>query len=537
MTDRADSSIPPHALDCDQFRIAFPLRFFFNSGRDHASRLRMQEVSAEHNFTLTRVPIPWMPDAALRQERVRAVAIRLALRRARLWQAPAVLLVRDDVEPHPDLEAVFAQCRLPEGWRVIVLGGRHERRPAAFDRGVLRVSELADLHAVGIRRPAYREVEQLLRTASTTSDGPRIGPERGDKSGGHLGPLLPLLNQVATTGNVLCVHPALFELRRSASKGSHSSDAVETSDGLLSSRSVLRPGSESQRDDPGGSVHRGLDGEALGVASWLDRGDPVPFGPGRKIAYLFLTRADPHHTGVWGEYWNGQEGRYSIYTHAKHPEAMGFGPWRDALVDTLHETEWGKISLVWATLSLIRAALEDKANAFFVLCSESCVPIKPFSALAHLLSFDPRGMIGQLSLEEMKSINPWTDERVRLAPGVPRASWRFHSQWFVLNRDMAEALMGFDLTAAFSRSFAPDEAYFSTVLEMIGYPLSQRASPLEPTYVKWNPEVRGHPETFEQVTPELAAELARSPHFFARKFSSQSNIGTFGLHLARGRSL
>lgn len=87
-----------------------------------------------------------------------SLAKRLAVRRAKLAGAPAVLLMEDDVVFAEDIGAKLAAIELPDDWEVFYLGCKHLERPEPVGPGLVRVTRAADHHAIGIRVEVYDEV-------------------------------------------------------------------------------------------------------------------------------------------------------------------------------------------------------------------------------------------------------------------------------------------------------------------------------------------------------------------------------------------
>lgn len=54
---------------------------------------------------------------------------------------------------------------------------------------------------------------------------------------------------------------------------------------------------------------------------------------------------------------------------------------------------WGDISMVDAERRLIRAALLDPLNLFFVLASDSCIPLWPFPYVFNYLATSPLSFV------------------------------------------------------------------------------------------------------------------------------------------------
>ncbi|CAI7730858.1 unnamed protein product [Closterium sp. NIES-54] len=94
-----------------------------------------------------------------------------------------------------------------------------------------------------------------------------------------------------------------------------------------------------------------------------------------KIAFLFLVRGPLPLERVWQRFFQGHEGRYSIYIHAstadyecdKHVNSSVF---RGRQIPSVPIT-WGGPNLIRAERRLLAAALADPANQRFVLLSES----------------------------------------------------------------------------------------------------------------------------------------------------------------------
>ncbi len=214
----------------------------------------------------------------------------------------------------------------------------------------------------------------------------------------------------------------------------------------------------------------------------------------------------------------------------KYPEKIK-SPWlREALISERVETEWGKVSLVQASLALLKAALQDADNQWFVLLSDSCAPIKPFRYLQRELKWDGRSRLYWETYGEVAQRHRIKAQRAEALHSVRPMYVRFHPQWWLLNRDAAEAVCEDDFTEHFQDVFAADEMYFGTALRMKGYPLDETVARRDITKVDWSHDLGAHPATFKKLTRAQAAEFALSDCFFARKFSPVCNLAKQGLH-------
>lgn len=248
------------------------------------------------------------------------------------------------------------------------------------------------------------------------------------------------------------------------------------------------------------------------------------------IAFLFLTRGDVNHRSIWEQYFAQAGARAHVLAHTKHPEQLADDSFlRNVQITRRVATAWGEISLVHATLALLRAALENSEITHFVLVSEGCVPVRPFVHLSQNLTRDPRSRLRIWTLDEVRRGGN-RDKAMRLEQmiRISKDLGFFQEQWMCLSREDALIVTEKDWTPCFDRVYAADECYFATVLAASGKPLPEAIVNRSMTWTRW---VGGaHPVEFQKVTPRLAAELGESGCYFARKFSVGSDVGRWALH-------
>jgi len=134
------------------------------------------------------------------------------------------------------------------------------------------------------------------------------------------------------------------------------------------------------------------------------------------------------------------------------------------------------------------------------------------------------------SWEDERKTNVLRAQRVKNLDGIRKELAHFQAQWMCLNRTDAELICENNLTDHFATSFAPDEFYFATALSVLGRPPLQAVANRHLTWTDWTKN-GVNPEEFHKVSPSLAARIADSGCFFARKFAPDSNIGDYKLHL------
>ncbi len=258
---------------------------------------------------------------------------------------------------------------------------------------------------------------------------------------------------------------------------------------------------------------------------------PEDAGPPAKVAFIFLTRGDVNQHDVWSEYLSKANGHATVHAHTGDVGKLGEESLlRDRQIRSRVDTGWGSISLVHATLELLRAALEDSDITHFMLVSESCVPVRPFEALASSLRLDTRSRMKIQPWAEVRRRNVLKAQRLENLPGIRKEIAHFQDQWMCLSREDALLVTENDWTRSFENVFAPDESYFATTLAACGKPPLQAVANRPVTWTDWR-EGDDHPHEFLRVPPRVAAEIAESGCFFARKFGSGSDISRWGLHL------
>ncbi|KAI5056240.1 hypothetical protein GOP47_0028058 [Adiantum capillus-veneris] len=232
-----------------------------------------------------------------------------------------------------------------------------------------------------------------------------------------------------------------------------------------------------------------------------------------KLAFMFLTRGPLPHERIWERFFRGHEGMYSVFVHASEE-----GHSRKSMVfkgRDIHSKKvgWGKIDMIDAERRLLaNALLEDRNNEYFVLLSESCIPLWSFdyvyeyflnSSISYVDCFyDPGPHGAGRYLDGMK-------------PEVERTDFSKGAQWFAVNRRHALLIVADSL---YYRKFAkfckpgdefrncyPDEHYVQTLLHIID---PQGISNWSVTHVDWRNQ-KWHPRSYkaEDINLQLIREI------------------------------
>ncbi|KAI3822022.1 hypothetical protein L1987_09603 [Smallanthus sonchifolius] len=251
---------------------------------------------------------------------------------------------------------------------------------------------------------------------------------------------------------------------------------------------------------------------------------------------MFLTKGPLPLGPLWERFFKGHESLYSVYIHSVpsyeakfSSKSVFYGRQIPSQV-----AQWGRMSMCDAERRLLANALLDFSNEYFVLVSESCIPLYNFTLTYHYITnsrysfmgaFDDPGPVGRGRYNQ------------NMSPEVNLSQWRKGSQWFETHRNLASIIVS-DTTYypkfdAFCRPACyVDEHYFPTMLTIQAPGLIANRSL---TWVDWS---RGgpHPATFgkSDVTEEFMKKLHQFQNcvyngepssicnLFARKFSPGS---------------
>ncbi|GKV36574.1 hypothetical protein SLEP1_g44687 [Rubroshorea leprosula] len=253
---------------------------------------------------------------------------------------------------------------------------------------------------------------------------------------------------------------------------------------------------ESWIRPPSNLMHTMNDTELLWRASFVPQIADYPFERVPKIAFMFLTKGPLPLAPLWERFFERHERLYSIYIHTL-PSYYGDYPSSSVFHKRQipsQEVEWGKISMCDAERRLLANALLDISNEWFILLSESCIPLHNFSTIYRYISRSQHSFVGSFD-----DPGPYGRGRYdqRMEPEVTLSQWRKGSQWFEVNRKLAINILE-DITyyPKFRDFCQPacyvDEHYFPTMLTIqVPQLLANRSL----TWTDWS---RGgaHPATF-----------------------------------------
>ncbi|CAK9174522.1 unnamed protein product [Ilex paraguariensis] len=292
-------------------------------------------------------------------------------------------------------------------------------------------------------------------------------------------------------------------------------------------------GLESWIKPPSNLLHKMNDAELFWRASFAPQMKDYPFKRTPKIAFMFLTIGPLPLAPLWERFFKGHEGLYSIYLHTQPSYEANFNQssvfYQRQIPSQV--AEWGRMNMCDAEKRLLANALLDLSNEWFVLLSESCIPLHNFSFVYDYISGSQFSFMSSFDDPGPSGRGRYNDQ---MAPEVTITNWRKGSQWFEINRKLAVDIVQDTIYyPKFEQFCRPacyvDEHYFQTMLSIRSPHLLANRSV---TFVDWS---RGgaHPATFgkDDITEQFFKNILEdqactyndqpsSPCFlFARKFA------------------
>ncbi len=521
----------------------FPLMFCLNLARRTDRRFDSEDTFNSFCIPVKRFPAidaNWVSQSrgfTSKGRYAHALGTRLIIRKAMLARASAVFIFEDDVTLQSDLHARLAEIELPEDWGMFYLGGLHLEPPETVSPGLVRVNGCLSTHAFGVRAQYFRRVMRAISGRERqTYDQCCLAT---DASLARLHSEIPTYAAFPSLAGQRMNHSDLMKgTYRAFHDDGQQVEFTPVLEGLIAESLGGRAYLPAKKAVSLLSGNAWFQEASIPSDSWRKRWEAIvptwpttsAFTPQGKIAFLFVTVGEQNHANIWHDYWNRDRDHVNVYGHTRDKERLTDDWLATCQINERYPTQWGDINVVRAEMALLREALLDSSNQFFVFASESCIPVRPFEDLVRFLKLDPRSHFTWQTVEDLRKLNLLTKaSRIDNAPRIPTKYWAFHSQWIVLNREAAVLVVEDDFTEAMSEVDVPDECYIGTVLRIKGYPLEEFVTQHQltwATFVDTNP----HPNSYRIVDSDFAASLYSSGCFFARKFPAASNVGDFRLH-------
>ncbi|CAN8303091.1 unnamed protein product [Cochlearia groenlandica] len=279
--------------------------------------------------------------------------------------------------------------------------------------------------------------------------------------------------------------------------------------------------------------HTMNDSELLWLASMEPRRKGYPFKRVPKLAFMFLTKGPLPFAPLWEMFFKGHNDLYTIYVHSLPNYKSDFS--RSSVFYKRYipsqEVAWGEMSMGEAERRLLANALLDISNEWFVLLSESCIPLRGFAFIYSYVSRSKYSFMGCADEEGPDGRGRYNPE---MEPEVTVNQWRKGSQWFEISRKLAIEIVQDTKYYPKFKEFCTqpcyvDEHYFPTMLSVKHRVLLANRTL---TYTDWSGG-GAHPATFDKddLTIDFLKNLPQAKpclyndeeskvcYLFARKFA------------------
>ncbi|KAI3801589.1 hypothetical protein L1987_29698 [Smallanthus sonchifolius] len=221
-----------------------------------------------------------------------------------------------------------------------------------------------------------------------------------------------------------------------------------------------------------------------------------------KIAFMFLAVGSLPFEKLWDKFFQGHEGRFSIYIHASKDKPVHSSSYFVNREIRSGKVEWGTISMVEAEKRLLANALKDPDNQHFVLLSDSCIPLRDFDYVYNYLMYTNISFI-----DSFPDPGPHGNGRYseHMLPEVEKKYFRKGAQWFTMKRQHALVVMADSLYYSKFRDYCKpgmtdgkncyaDEHYLPTFFHMHD---PNGVANWSVTHVDWS-ERKWHPKYYEK---------------------------------------
>ena len=254
-----------------------------------------------------------------------------------------------------------------------------------------------------------------------------------------------------------------------------------------------------------------------------------------KIAFMFLTRNNLTKPELWYEFLMEGKDKCNIYFHTKEKEKIVQQFVKDNQIKKYVHTKWGTSSVVTASNYLIEEALKDETNKYFVLLSETCVPLYTFTQIYDKLfstnkSYVYTGITPTRGVEKYEKMLDIVYNKIKNPEKLTsRDKIMRNSQWMILNREHAKISHRYNYEDLFKNFKVADEWYYWNVLNKHDKNFkNNHISDVKPTFFKYDGEKYANgfnPHPFEWKFKEVLLEVVReiSPNsLFVRKIQKEN---------------
>ena len=235
-----------------------------------------------------------------------------------------------------------------------------------------------------------------------------------------------------------------------------------------------------------------------------------------KFALLFLIYDNFTNKRIMHHFLSDSYDK-NVYIHPKYPDKVD-PVIAKYVIKHLIKTEWGKLSIVDATICLLKAAIKDKHNKWFILSSGDCLPLYDWEKFK----------------TKFKQIN--SDKSIFNYHGQVLNYYKT-SQWWILKRSDVEIII--DNYLIFRHKFKPmklprssgacDEFFFLSILKWQNP--SYDFLNLKITYDKWtNGIIQFSPCVYNKLLIDEIVKIKEAKSLFIRKITQNFSLKPYNPH-------
>jgi len=237
-----------------------------------------------------------------------------------------------------------------------------------------------------------------------------------------------------------------------------------------------------------------------------------------KIAFCFLSYGNVNQSNIWKHFFiNNSE--YNIYIHNKNPITDDFKKYS---IPNIINTKWGDISLVKATIELLKEAYKCEDNHYFILLSDSCIPLHDFNYIYDKIINYNCSIINEFENTEEYIKNKYDQMNDKLKYKLE--NFKKQHQWILLKRDLVEWYINNIYFDDFKNINTPDEYYFINLFNRFNLSKKYKLKSQPLTFVNWNelsnnPKYRILPKTYDYLSEMEYNLITKNNYLFLRKIS------------------
>lgn len=229
---------------------------------------------------------------------------------------------------------------------------------------------------------------------------------------------------------------------------------------------------------------------------------------GKKIAFMFLTVDDLKLSDEWYSFFGKDVSKVNIYSHIKKPMKVTQKFLLDSDIKDKVNTEWGKVSLVEATNNLLREAYKNSDNEYFVLLSDSCIPMYDITETTNKIFSSGKSWVYYYTWDHENNAF-----RSKLIKNIKFDVFYKQSQWMVLKRSHVKLILENDNINNFRYTLAPDEHYYINILKKFNPDFDSENINYPATFVNWVDSNNAHPKTYNKVNINLIKSFDSRKYF------------------------